>query len=148
MKVRARLLALAFPLMRLWWRLRGPGRAVRVAVRHGADVLLVRHSYGPRAWGIPGGGIKCGEDPLLAGVRETAEETGLALDRVASVAGNPVRIGQSELWVYVAETRSREVRIDGVEIAEARWVAVDALAGEELLAQARTALEAAGIRTR
>ncbi|SEO54984.1 NUDIX domain-containing protein [Actinacidiphila rubida] len=41
--------------------------------------LLLRPSYGPRHWQVPGGMAEAGEDPLTTARRETAEETGLDL---------------------------------------------------------------------
>ena len=40
-------------------------------------MLLVRHTYGPRAWDLPGGAIKRGEPPIDAARREMDEELGL-----------------------------------------------------------------------
>jgi len=46
------------------------------------SVLLLRHSYGPDVWSLPGGGIKKGEDPEVAVRREVHEELGMKLDAV------------------------------------------------------------------
>jgi 8-oxo-dGTP diphosphatase len=40
-------------------------------------VLLVRHTYGPHNWELPGGGGEDGEDPASTARRELLEETGL-----------------------------------------------------------------------
>jgi 8-oxo-dGTP pyrophosphatase MutT (NUDIX family) len=66
-----------FPLARQWWRLRRPShRGVVVGVWIGGRVLVVRQSY--RAdLSMPGGGVKRGEQPLDAAVRELAEEIGV-----------------------------------------------------------------------
>ena len=40
-------------------------------------VLLVKHSYGPLNWELPGGAVELGESVVEAAVRETQEETGL-----------------------------------------------------------------------
>ena len=37
-------------------------RGVRCVLVHGDELLLVRHSYGDRRWGLPGGLIKRSED--------------------------------------------------------------------------------------
>jgi 8-oxo-dGTP pyrophosphatase MutT (NUDIX family) len=42
-------------------------------------VLLVRHSYGPPLWALPGGGMSLREDPALAAAREFREELGCEL---------------------------------------------------------------------
>lgn len=60
------------------WRLFRPRLdGVRVlAIDSTGRVLLVRHSYGTPRWMAPGGGLRPGEDPILAAGRELAEETG------------------------------------------------------------------------
>jgi ADP-ribose pyrophosphatase YjhB (NUDIX family) len=66
---------------RAWWRvLRVPRTGVVVAAfdEHGR-VLLVRHSYGPPVWTLPGGGIRRGEHPEQAMLREIGEELGCSL---------------------------------------------------------------------
>lgn len=39
-------------------------------------LLLIRQSYGPDGWYLPGGGMRRGEDPGAAARRELREETG------------------------------------------------------------------------
>lgn len=47
----------------------------------GRVLLLHRTSkHGNGTWGPPGGNVDFGEDPVHAAIRETLEETGLALD--------------------------------------------------------------------
>ena len=149
MRIRSTLLKLAWPVIRLWWRIRKPYfRTVRVVVRYEGEVLLIRHGYGAAGWGVPGGGVKRGEDPLEAGVREVREETGIRLSEIRSIPGNPLPAlhENGELWVYEAEALSREHAVDQVEIVDSRWCAEGAFP-TELLAQARHALDAAGVRT-
>ena len=69
---------MAHGLRRRWWRVRGPrGSSVVVAAfDERGRVLLVRHSYGPPAWTLPGGGIARGERPEAAAARELREELG------------------------------------------------------------------------
>ena len=40
-------------------------------------VLLVKHTYGPLNWELPGGGAEQGEDIVETALREVLEETGL-----------------------------------------------------------------------
>jgi 8-oxo-dGTP pyrophosphatase MutT (NUDIX family) len=68
---------LAYPLARLWWRLRG-NTGITLAVWVGDRVLLVRHSYKPGLQ-LPGGSVRSGEDHCLAAARELQEEVGLAV---------------------------------------------------------------------
>lgn len=67
---------LADRVRRVWWRVRRPDRntAIVLAFDPQGRVLLVRHSYGPPVWAVPGGGIGRGEDPEAAAVREFREE--------------------------------------------------------------------------
>lgn len=55
------------------------GAAVAVVVAENGRVLLLKRkgSTGEGTWSIPGGALEFGEDPVEAGKRELAEETGL-----------------------------------------------------------------------
>ena len=68
-------------LRRQWWRVRRPRRASVVVAAIDADgrVLLVRHSYGPPVWALPGGGIGRNEEPAAGAAREFREELGCEL---------------------------------------------------------------------
>ncbi len=147
MSLRALLYQAGYPLAKLAVRLFKPYlRGVRVIVRSEDDVLLLRQTYGRRdLWGLPGGHIDRGEDPVTAGARELREEVGLDL-RVRLIQGNPFPTlwGNGEHWICEAETQERDLAIDPGEIAEARWWPADALPGN-LLSDARQSLVAAGI---
>ena len=64
-----------------------PLAGVSVIACDGANrVLLVRHSYGPRVWMLPGGGLKRNEKPETAAAREMREELGCELSEIACIA--------------------------------------------------------------
>ncbi|MEP5938095.1 MAG: NUDIX domain-containing protein [Erythrobacter sp.] len=76
--------------VRHWWRLVRRDHlqgCVVVVEDFNQSVLLLRHSYGPKLWSLPGGGVKPGEDPQMAALRELGEELGedlvLAADRLS-----------------------------------------------------------------
>lgn len=85
-------------------------------------LLMVRHSYGPGAWTLPGGGLKRGEDPLDAARREIAEETGCALDGVRVIERIDETISGSPhtAWLIAGTTWDRP-RPDRREVIEARF---------------------------
>jgi len=67
-----------------------PGRrvgAAAVVLDSRGRVLLVRHTYGPLNWELPGGASEPGESVLDTALRELHEETGLraTVDRLTGV---------------------------------------------------------------
>jgi 8-oxo-dGTP pyrophosphatase MutT (NUDIX family) len=73
----------AYRLMRLWWVLRRPRvRGAQLALWHGGEILVIRSSY-RAVWELPGGGIRPGESPCDAALRECREEVGIVLPAVA-----------------------------------------------------------------
>jgi len=81
------LLPLAHLVRHYWRRWRGaPIAGVSVIITNlNGDVLLLKHSYGPEVWGLPGGGLKSGEDPFAAAHREVCEEIGITLARIEAI---------------------------------------------------------------
>lgn len=68
----------------------------------GEKVLLLlrsRHVTEPRTWGIPGGAIEEGEDPLQSALRESEEEMGLSIDSYR-VIGNTVYQDEEDGFKY------------------------------------------------
>ena len=109
---------------RVWWRIRKPrGRGVHVVVFNEAGrVLLVRHSYGPAVWAVPGGGVGRREDPAAAAAREMREELGCELAQL--VAAGPYEADElglrSEQIVFAARLAGEPVA-DRREIVAVEW---------------------------
>jgi ADP-ribose pyrophosphatase YjhB (NUDIX family) len=81
------LMPLAYRIRHLWrkWR-KAPVRGVSVVVTDlNGSVLLLRHSYGPPVWSLPGGGVGRSEDPEHAARRELKEELGISLKRLTAL---------------------------------------------------------------
>lgn len=118
----------------------GPGR-------QGLEVLLLKRSeVGAFAgmWVFPGGRVDDadqGHDELSraasAAVREAAEEVGIAVDRDALITlshWTPPTIAPKRFttWFFVAPWSGDEVRVDGHEIVEARWMSPTAALEAEM----------------
>ena len=91
-------------------------------------LLLVRHSYGPGGWSLPGGGMGKGEEPLAAAAREVREEVRCelealrVLDRVEeTISGSP-----HTAWLVTGTTRDHP-RPDRREVIEARFFPLHSL---------------------
>ena len=113
-----------------YWRLAKPAlTGVTVIALDGAgQVLLVRHTYGSGLWSLPGGGLRRGEAPHVAAMREFAEELGCAIERIEAVG-----LHRSTLHGAPTERHVFRGKIavtpqpDGREVAEARFFASDKL---------------------
>jgi 8-oxo-dGTP pyrophosphatase MutT (NUDIX family) len=107
----------------------GRGRGVKCLLTHGDEVLLVRHTYGPRIWQLPGGSAHRGEAPALTAAREMHEELGLREVDWRPLVTLDIRLQHMpvSLTCLHAELADPTVRPDPVEIAQARWFATDAL---------------------
>ncbi|MCR9180686.1 MAG: NUDIX domain-containing protein [Erythrobacteraceae bacterium] len=88
----------------------------------GGDVLLLRHSYGPDVWGLPGGGINRGEEPEAAARREVREELGIELTRLEPIGTlEEVLSGSPHTAHLFAAICNQHPRPDGREVVEARF---------------------------
>ena len=109
-------------LRRIWWRLRKPRRrsVLVIAFDDRGRVLLVRHSYGPPVWALPGGGLGRNEDPGVAAAREFREELGCGLaDVLALKARVQVISGARDLQHRFAARLAGEPVADQREIVAA-----------------------------
>jgi ADP-ribose pyrophosphatase YjhB (NUDIX family) len=124
------LLPLGHRLRKAWLRLRKPRIAgVAVFIEDAAGrLLLVRHSYGNRAWTMPAGGAALDEDPEEAIRREVREELSCELVDLALLhAGEEVLWG-ARLHAHIYRARATSAPVpDMREVIEARWFARDAL---------------------
>ncbi len=98
-------------------------RGVKCVLTDGDQVLLVRHTYGPRGWDLPGGGIKRKEEPLTAARREIEEELGLEIDQWTPLGQihATVYTRRDTLWCFHAEVHNPRITSDPVEIATTGW---------------------------
>jgi ADP-ribose pyrophosphatase YjhB (NUDIX family) len=122
---------LGYLALRPWWFVTRPRtRGVKVVVRCGDEVLLVRHTYARRGqWDVPGGFLRPGEDPEPALGRELGEELGVTPAEVTALGVTPSRFDhkREELFLYAVDVDTRAFSASEAEIADAGWFAHDAL---------------------
>jgi 8-oxo-dGTP pyrophosphatase MutT (NUDIX family) len=112
-----------------WWVFRPRSSGVKCVLTHHEEVLLVRHTYGPRGWELPGGSRKRGEDAEVAATREIQEELGLSIDEWRSLGRIEVVLDhhRDSLYCFQAEVGSPELTLDLGELAAAEWFPKHAL---------------------
>ena len=128
---RRRVFRVGYLALQAWWLVRRPSTAgVKVVVRRGDDVLLVRHTYGRRSeWDLPGGFINEGEAPQDAALREIAEEVGLQAERPVALGALVQRSSgrRDRVHAFATDVDGAPLEVDAGEIAQARWFPHDAL---------------------
>jgi 8-oxo-dGTP pyrophosphatase MutT (NUDIX family) len=99
------------------------GRGAKCALFNDGQVLLVRHTYGPKEWELPGGGLRRGEDPFAGVQREVREELGVEIESATElgVGSGLGRFADARISYFAADLPSRDVVADPVEIAEVAW---------------------------
>lgn len=123
-------LRLAHYLRTVWWRWRKPlltGCSVMLFDPDGA-VLLVRHSYGHRRWGLPGGAVGKGEAAEDAVRRELLEEVGCRIDDLVLVGATVRNLhgARNRIEMFRGKTADSAVP-DDREIAAAGFFRLDDL---------------------
>ena len=114
----------AYRGLQVYWFVARPHKAgVKCLATHRGQVLLVRHTYGHRAWDVPGGSIKRGEAPPSAAAREMQEELGL--DGVAwrDVGELHLRLERRRdtIHLFTAELASPAIQLDLGELSMSAW---------------------------
>jgi ADP-ribose pyrophosphatase YjhB (NUDIX family) len=115
-----------------------PHLAVSAAIIRAGKVLIVRRARPPASglFTLPGGGVEAGETLRAAVTREVREETGLTVEPLGLAGYREViaRDGDGRverhfvILPFAARWISGEVVLNE-ELAEAHWLAPDALAG-------------------
>lgn len=122
--IRVRMLRVADRVRRVVWRVLGP-RTVGVrglVVDAEGRVLVVRHSYGPPLWHLPGGGVKRRESLVEALERELHEEVAVTITGPVCLLGTYSNLfeGKSDhISVFVVDRWTRDTGAHGdAEITE------------------------------
>jgi 8-oxo-dGTP diphosphatase len=129
--VMRRLMWLGYKVVRLWWFVRRPHHdGAVVAVWHDGRILLLRHSY-RRLFGWPGGGVRRGEAPKAAALRELREELGWSVDPESlSLAVDYVLFWEyrrDHVWIFETVVEQLPMlTLDNREVVDAVFMAPDA----------------------
>lgn len=121
---------LAYVGLRIWsFTVRPRIRGVKCVLTSGDRVLLVRHTYGPPTWDLPGGTAKRGEPPRETARREMAEELGVTLDGLVDLGTLSGRIDRRSdtMHCFHAEIPDDELTLDLAEIEKVQWFPRDRL---------------------
>lgn len=126
-----RLLLPAAHRIRHWWRMwrKAPVYGCSVVITDlGDQLLLLRHSYGPKVWALPGGGLKPNEDPEQAARREVMEELGIKLGKLRSLGTiEEVISGAPHTAHLFAASAAMHPVPDRREVVEARFFPLHSL---------------------
>jgi ADP-ribose pyrophosphatase YjhB (NUDIX family) len=135
MNIRATVYRALYPIAKIYWYFARPKTVgAGCIIEFQGDILLVRNTYGNRAWGFPGGGVKANETPKEGVMREVREEVGVILQ-------DPVEIGSfvyehnhcyDTIHVFRASVERSDFRIDPGEILEAHWMPFEEISRQGL----------------
>ncbi|MEM7413684.1 MAG: NUDIX hydrolase [Myxococcota bacterium] len=119
----------AYQLQLLWWRFRKPRiEGSYVAVWCAGELLVIQNSYRP-SLSLPAGGLKRGESPREAAVRELGEEVGIhvaaeALDYHGKILDAGAYAQDHAHFFELACSEPPGVRVDGREVVWARFLPI------------------------
>jgi len=100
--------------------------AVITAIIKNGKILMAKHSYGLKnRYALVAGFIEAGET-LEEGVkREIMEEVGLKVKNIKYFGSQPWPFPNSLMIGFTADYESGEIKVDGKEIIDAKWFAID-----------------------
>jgi 8-oxo-dGTP pyrophosphatase MutT (NUDIX family) len=132
LSVQARRIAMrvAYAGLRAYWFLVRPQVAgVKCILTDGDRVLLVRHTYGDRAWDLPGGTVRRREAPRDTARREMKEELGRRFEDWTDLGELYVNTNHhhDNLRLFHTRVADRELDPNLGELAELGWFGRDAL---------------------
>lgn len=114
----------AYAALRTYWFLRRPDiQGVKCLLTDGERVLLVRHTYGHRAWDLPGGAVRRGEPPEHTARREMHEELGVQIEdwrAIGQIRGH-IDHRNDTMHCFHNELGPRALTLDRCELETAQW---------------------------
>jgi ADP-ribose pyrophosphatase YjhB (NUDIX family) len=119
-------------VLRQWWRIAKPRTfGVKAIVTDPEGRVLLVSTAADPVWMLPGGGVRAGEHPRAATIRELTEETSLCEADLHVPGLFAIYIAQGEakrdtIVVYTVRTEARTVE-PAAEVRRAGFFALDAL---------------------
>ena len=112
-----------------WFLLRPEIVGVKCILTDGDDLLLVRHTYGNRAWDLPGGVVRRHEAPRHTATREMTEELGRRFEDWVDLGELFIDTNHhhDNLHLFQVRVSDRSLDLNLVELSEAGWFPRDAL---------------------
>ncbi|OGY61157.1 MAG: hypothetical protein A3F99_00085 [Candidatus Colwellbacteria bacterium RIFCSPLOWO2_12_FULL_43_11] len=106
-----------------WFLVRPKTSGVKCLIEQNGKFLMIRNTYGEKHWTLPGGGIKKGESPERAALREVEEEVGILLSSVRKIGEyrSNREYKADTIHCFYATANSPKISIDKGEILEAAW---------------------------
>jgi 8-oxo-dGTP pyrophosphatase MutT (NUDIX family) len=129
-QVRRAAMRCAYAGLRVYWFLLRPQMAgVKCVITNDDEVLLVRHTYGSRAWDFPGGTVRRREVPVDTARREMHEELGRRIEDWDDLGELYIRTNhhRDNLHLFHGRLDDRRLELDLSELAEAGWFPRDGL---------------------
>ena len=131
--VKRTIFKIAYPFALVYWYVVRPQtERAKVVLVCGDQVLLVKQTFHLKQWTLPGGGINKNEPPIEAAKRELIEELSLADVELNFLGLADTRVDHRRDLMYVfggklTIDQVAAVKVDGVEIAEAKLFPFDNL---------------------
>ena len=127
-KTKATFLRFIYPLALLYWFLLRPKTyGTKIIIKQAGKILFIKNTYGIRDWDLPGGGIKKGETPQEAVIREVAEELNLTIVN-PTFMGDFIYFGsykKDHISVFFIELSQTNPQPDMIEVSDVAWFAPD-----------------------
>ena len=99
-----------------------------VMIRRDNQLLLIRKpEWAPGRYGLVAGFLDVGESLEECAVRETREETGIAIKNIRYVTSQCWPFPSQVMAGFVAEYAGGTLCVDGNEVEDARWFSLDSL---------------------
>lgn len=97
-------------------------------IRRDNQLLLIRKpEWAPGRYGLVAGFLDVGESLEECAVRETREETGIAIKNIRYVTSQCWPFPSQVMAGFVAEYAGGTLCVDGNEVEDARWFSLDSL---------------------